>query len=257
MKAVILCGGRGTRLREETEYRPKPMVPVGGRPILWHILRSYAHYGCRDFVLCLGYKGEIIRDYFLNYEYLNSDITVTLGRCKGVKIHDGANDACDWTVTLADTGAETMTGGRLKRVEPHLDEDDFFMTYGDGLADVRLDELLAYHRRMGRIATVTGLHPLSRFGVLEVDGKGLVTRFREKPQLDGLINGGFFVFKRAVFDYLDADCVLEREPMRRLAEDGQMAVFEHRGFWKSMDTYRDYLDFNTLWDGGQTPWKVW
>lgn len=255
MKTVILCGGMGTRLKEETEFRPKPMVEIGGRPILWHIMKFYSHYGFDSFVLCLGYKGHLIKEYFLNYEFMNSDVAIRLGSQKRVTILDGGPE--NWDVTLADTGQETMTGGRIKRIEKYIDGDTFLATYGDGLADVNLPELIAFHRRMGRIATVTGLHPVSRFGVLEVGADSLVRRFREKPQLDGVISGGFFVFDRRIFGYLDENCVLEQEPMRRLAEDGQMAVYTHRGFWKSMDTYRDVQEFKQMWDGGDTPWKVW
>jgi len=256
MKTVILCGGMGTRLKEETEFRPKPMVEIGGHPILWHIMKIYSHFGFRSFVLCLGYKGHLIREYFLNYEYMNADITVHLGRRKDVTVHDGAGSD-RWDVTLAETGNETMTGGRIKRIEKYIDGEDFLATYGDGLADVDLGELVAFHKRAGRIATVTGLQPESRFGVLEVNGESHVTRFREKPRLDGMISGGFFVFNRHIFEYLDENSVLEQEPMRKLAEDGQMAVYRHDGFWKSMDTYRDFQEFNHLWQTGETPWKVW
>lgn len=256
MKVVILCGGMGTRLREETEYRPKPMAEIGGMPILWHIMKIYAHHGFKSFVLCLGYKGHLIKDYFLNYHHMTHDITVRLGRRDGVVVHHDEGME-DWDVTLADTGQDTMTGGRIKRIEPYIDGDDFMMTYGDGLANVDLRGLIEFHKRTGRIATVTGLHPESRFGVLDVDSEFRVTSFREKPQLDGMISGGFFVFNRRIFEYLDDVCVLEQEPMRRLAEDGQMAVYRHDGFWKSMDTYRDFNEFNQMWRTGNTPWKVW
>ena len=256
MKVVILCGGMGTRLKEETEFRPKPMVEIGGKPILWHIMRLYAHHGFKSFVLCLGYKGALIKEYFLNYEYTTRDITVHLGQQKRVTVHDSAG-MDNWDVTLADTGAETMTGGRIKRIEKYIDGDDFLATYGDGLADVNLPELIAFHKRMGCVATVTGFHPESRFGLLQVDERSRVKRFEEKPRLDGMISGGFFVFSRKIFDYLDDHGTLEQEPMRRLAADGQMAVYHHRGFWKSMDTYRDFQEFNQMWDRGETPWKVW
>lgn len=255
MKVVILCGGMGTRLREETEYRPKPMVEIGGHPIVWHIMKIYAHYGFKSFVLCLGYKGHLIKDYFLNYAYMNSDITVRLGDRKDVTVHSASDE--DWEVTLADTGLTTNTGGRVKRIEKYIDDDQFLMTYGDGLADVDLKELVAFHEQTGRIATVTGLHPESRFGVLEVDDNSMVHRFSEKPRMEGMISGGFFVFNRRVFDYLDRECVLEQAPFRRLAEDGEMGVYQHSGFWKSMDTYRDFTEFEHLWTNNHTPWKVW
>ena len=258
MKVVILCGGQGTRLKEETEFRPKPMVEIGGRPILWHIMKLYAHYGFREFILCLGFKGNAIKDYFLNYDYLSSDITVQMGRRKGVTVHSGASCE-DWSVTLADTGLTTSTGGRVKQVEKYIDEPEFCLTYGDGLADINLQALVDFHRTKDRIATITGLRPESRFGVLETDEDSTVVMFREKPKLDGLISGGFFVFKREVFDWLDDDddCVLEQTPMRKLATAGQMAAYQHNGFWKSMDTYRDYIEFNDLWDRGETQWTVW
>ncbi len=253
---VILAGGRGYRLREETEFRPKPMVEIGGRPILWHIMKIYAHYGFTNFIICLGYKGYIIKEYFLNYEYMHRDFTIRLGQQNSVILHDHHPEE-DWTVTLADTGLETNTGGRVYRIRRYIPGDTFFMTYGDGVADINIDELLSFHRRMGRIATVTGVRPLSRFGVVEMNDEGLVQRFREKPQLDGIVSGGFFVFNTRVFDYLDDNVVLEQEPLRRLAEDGQLALYEHKGFWKSMDTYRDWLEFNRMWEEGNTPWKVW
>lgn len=256
MKVVILCGGMGTRLREETEYRPKPMVEIGGMPILWHIMNIYAHYGFKSFVLCLGYKGHSIKEYFLNYHFMNNDFTVRLKSRDGITVHsDHARE--DWDVTLVDTGQETMTGGRIKRIERYIDGEDFMMTYGDGLSNVNLHELIAFHKRMGRVATVTGLHPESRFGILEVDSDSGVTNFSEKPQMEGMISGGFFVFNRRIFDYLDTECVLEHGPMRKLATDGQMAAYRHDGFWKSMDTYRDYTEFNHMWKTGETPWKVW
>ena len=257
MKVVILCGGMGTRMKAETDLRPKPMVEIGGHPILWHIMQVYAHFGYKSFILCLGYKGNMIREYFLNYHYMNHDIRVHLdGEARVEVLND--DDVEGWDVTMVDTGPQTMTGGRIARIEPYIDGDDFLMTYGDGLADVNIRALVDFHRRQGKIATVTGLHPSSRFGILETDDDGMVTRFREKPQMDGMISGGFFVFNRAVFEYLGDDtCVLEQEPMRMLAQNGEMAVMRHDGFWKSMDTYRDVQEFNGLWEKGVTPWKVW
>jgi glucose-1-phosphate cytidylyltransferase len=258
MKAVILCGGVGTRLREETEFRPKPMVEVGRRPILWHIMKIYARYGLCDFILCLGYKGHMIKEYFLNYEAMNNDFTIALEHDGRIQYH-GSHDERGFNVTLADTGAETMTGGRVKRIERYVDDDTFMVTYGDGLADVDIARLLEFHRTHGKLATVTSVRPLSRFGVLDVTPDGYVKRFAEKPQAEGWINAGFFVFNRRVFDYLEGDdsCVMEREPLERLAAEGQMVAYRHEGFFFAMDTYREYEALNRMWDTGQAPWKVW
>jgi glucose-1-phosphate cytidylyltransferase len=257
MQVVILCGGQGTRLREETEFRPKPMVEVGGRPILWHIMKSYAHHGVRRFVLCLGYRGDYIKQYFLNYEPLNNDFTVRLGSRPRVTYH-GAHPEQDFQVTLADTGPQTMTGGRVRRVEPYVDGDTFMVTYGDGLADVDISALLAFHHRHGKLATVTAHRPSSRFGVLEIADDQRVVRFAEKPKAEGWASAGFFVFNRKLFDYLGGDdCVLEREPLERIAAEGELMVYKHEGFFFAMDTYREYLALNELWDQNEAPWKVW
>ena len=258
MKAVILCGGKGTRLHEETEFRPKPMVNIGGRPILWHIIKIYAHYGVREFITCLGYRGGMIKEYFLAYEAMNSDFTVHLGRSQRVEFH-GAHLEQDYAVTLADTGEETMTGGRVKRIERYVDDDDTFMlTYGDGVADVNIHALLDFHRSHGKIATMTVVRPISRFGVVGLDNRFEVTSFVEKPELNGWISAGFFVFDRKVFDYLGGDdCVLEQEPLRQLAAEGQLMGYRHEGSFFAMDTYRDYKALNELWDSGKAPWKVW
>lgn len=257
MKVVILCGGLGTRLREETEFRPKPMVEIGGRPILWHIMKIYAHYGLSEFVLCLGYRGNVIKEYFLNYEAMNNDFTISLGGGRSAVPH-GKHNEQDFRVTLVDTGAGTMTGGRVKRVEPFIDSDLFLVTYGDGLADIDLNKLLAFHRAHGKLATVTAVHPTSRFGMIEFDTGGQVRSFVEKPQTEGWISAGFFVFNRGVFDYLDGDaCIMEREPMARLAADGQLMAYPHEGFFFAMDTYREYEAINRMWDSGNVPWKVW
>jgi glucose-1-phosphate cytidylyltransferase len=257
MKVVILCGGQGTRLREETEYRPKPLVDIGGRPILWHIMKLFAHHGFRDFIMCLGYRGNTIKDYFLNYEAMNNDFTVSLGRLHQIAYH-GAHREQDFRVTLADTGLETMTGGRVRRVQRYLEDDTFMVTYGDGLADVDIRGLLAYHHTHGRLATVTAVCPTSRYGMLDVQSDNQVGRFTEKPQMDGWSNAGFFVFNRRVFDYLDGDdCVLERQPLERLAEEGQLMAWRHNGFFFAMDTYREYKILNDLWASGKPPWKVW
>jgi glucose-1-phosphate cytidylyltransferase len=257
LKVVILCGGQGTRLREETEFRPKPMVLIGQRPILWHIMKIYAHHGYRDFVLCLGYRGQMIKEYFLNYEAMNNDFTIHLGSKTRVDYLD-RHDEQDFLVTLADTGQETMTGGRIKRVERYIPDDTFMVTYGDGLADVDIDALSKFHRAHGRLATVTAMQPPSRFGMLAIDDDGRVTNFAEKPQMDSWANAGFFVFSRRIFNYLDRDqCVLEREPLERLAAEGQLVVYQHHGFFFGMDTYREYQALNELWDSDQAPWKIW
>ncbi len=257
MKVVIFCGGQGTRLREETEYRPKPLVDVGQKPILWHIMKSYAHYGVREFVLCLGYRGRMIKEYFLDYEAMNNDFTICLGSRHTVEYHD-VHAEQDLRVTMAETGQNTMTGGRLARVRRYLDGDTFMVTYGDGLADVDIGALLKFHRGHRKLATVTAVAPISRFGILELGGDGRVNKFAEKPRTDGWANAGFFVFDRRVLDYLGGDdCVLEREPMERLAAEGQLVAYRHEGFFFAMDTFREYKLLNDLWDTGAAPWKVW
>jgi glucose-1-phosphate cytidylyltransferase len=256
MKVVILCGGQGTRLREETEFRPKPLVPVGQRPILWHVMKLYAHYGYRQFVLCLGYRGYMIKEYFLNYEAMNNDFSINLGKSQTVKYHD-SHDEQDFHVTLAETGPETMTGGRVKRVERYVDGDTFMVTYGDGVSNVNIKELAAFHKSHGRLATVTAVRPQSRYGVLDLEGKQVVS-FMEKPTLEGWASSGFFVFDRRLFDYLGGDdCILEREPLERLSRERELMVFQHRGFFFAMDTYREYKYLNELWDRGEAPWRVW
>ena len=252
---VILCGGMGTRLREETEFKPKPMVEVGGRPIVWHIMKIYAHYGFRRFILCLGYKGSVIKDYFVNYEAMSNDFTIRLGR-QNEMLFQSDHTEQNFEVTLADTGLRTMTGGRIKRVEPYIDTETFMVTYGDGLADVRVDELVAFHHSHGKLATLTATQPPSRYGILELSENNQISRFREKEQTDW-INGGFFVFNRRVFDYLDSDCVLEKEPLEHLVADGQLMAFRHQGFWIGMDTHREYELLNQMWDAKDAPWKVW
>jgi glucose-1-phosphate cytidylyltransferase len=248
----------GTRLREETEYRPKPMVEIGGRPILWHIMKCYAAHGFTDFIICLGYKGETIKEYFLNYEAMNNDFTVELGKPNAI-LHHAAHGENGWRVTLVDTGIQTMTGARIRRASRYVTSDRFMVTYGDGVSDVDLRQLVAFHERSQTLATVTGVHPSSRFGELMVHGDR-VAQFSEKPQThQGVINGGFFVFERSVLDYLSdqAECVLEREPLEKLASDGQLSVYQHQGFWQCMDTYRDYQHLNHLWDTGEAAWKQW
>jgi glucose-1-phosphate cytidylyltransferase len=256
VKAVILCGGQGTRLREETEYRPKPLVEVGGRPILWHILKYYAHFDVRDFVLCLGYRGHMIKEYFLNYEAMNNDFTVCLGE-KNRIVFEGSHDEQDYNVTLAETGLETMTGGRVARVRRYVKDDTFMVTYGDGVTDLDLGKAMAFHRAHGKLATVTAVRPVSRYGILELGEKGEVQRFVEKPQLDGWASAGFFIFNQKVFDYLGGDdCVLEQEPLEQLSREDQLMAYKHDGFFYAMDTYREYLYLNELWESGKAPWKV-
>ena len=257
MKVVILCGGQGTRLREETEYRPKPLVEIGGRPILWHIMKSYAHYGFNDFVLCLGYRGNMIKEYFLNYEAMNNDFTICLGQQSQLEFKDTHAEQ-GFRVTLADTGQETMTGGRIKRVQKYVNGDSFLVTYGDGVADLDVAKLLAFHKTHGKIATVTTVRPQSRFGIVETANDGTVLAFNEKPQLDGWASAGFLVFERRLFDYIEGDgCVLEREPLERLAAEGQLMAYRHDGFFYAMDTYREYLYLNELWQSGNAPWRAW
>ena len=255
-KVVILCGGLGTRLREETEYRPKPMVEIGGRPVLWHVMKLFAHHGMTEFVLCAGYRGQMIKDYFLNYEARNSDLTMTLGDHASVRFH-GSHLETGWEVTVADTGELTQTGGRVKRVERYLDGNTFVVTYGDGLADVDLTALLAHHRAHGKMATVTTTRPLSRFGIVDLDTDESVRRFREKPQADDWVSSGFFVFEREFLDELDGDCMLERAPLERLAAANELVAYRHDGFWQPMDTYREFQMLNELWDSGKAPWAVW
>jgi glucose-1-phosphate cytidylyltransferase len=255
MKAVILAGGMGTRLREETEVKPKPMVEVGGRPILWHILKMYAHHGFTEFVICLGYKGDVIRDYFINYELRNCDVTLTLGT-QELAVHNG-HDEQGWKVTLAETGGGTLTGGRVKRASRYLDG-RFMVTYGDGVSDIDLQALLDFHVSHGRLATVTAVRPLSRFGELDVEGQ-VVQAFREKPQVEGgWINGGFLVMEPGVLDLIEGDDEsLEAGLLTKLTARKQLAVYQHHGFWQCMDTFRDMELLNDLWRRGRPPWAKW
>lgn len=258
MKIVILCGGQGTRLREETEYRPKPLVDIGGRPILWHIMKLYAFHGFQDFVLCLGYRGHMIKEYFLNYEAMNNDFTICLGKQHRI-LYEGAHEEQNFNVTLAETGQESMTGSRVKQVEKYLDDETFMVTYGDGLSDVNIRKLLEFHKSHGKLATITTVKPFSRFGILQLGEGGRVEAFAEKPQMEGWASAGFFVFQRRMLDYLRAapDCVLEREPLEKLAADGQLVAYRHEGFFFAMDTYREYLYLNELWNSRKAPWAVW
>jgi len=255
---VILAGGLGTRLREETERVPKPMVRIGGQPMLWHIMKLYGHYGFRRFVLCLGYKSEIIKQFFLTYREQLADFTISLAGDHTPVFRDGAGNE-DWEVTCAETGLLTGTGGRLSRVRDYVDTETFMFTYGDGIGEMDLRALLDQHRDAGTIGTITGVHPTSRYGEMRVQGT-TVTEFNEKPtQPEGFVSGGFFVFNRGIFDYLtdDENLFFEAEPLRKLARDGELSVYEHRGFWLGMDTYRDLTLLNDLWHRGQAPWKLW
>jgi len=255
---VILAGGFGTRLREQTEFIPKPMVPIGIRPILWHLMKIYSHYEYRRFIICLGYKGEIIKDYFLHYRFRNSDFTIKLGNHEDINIHNLHGEEA-WQVTLADTGLKAMTGARIKKIEKYIDTDYFLLTYGDGVANIEIKKLVEFHLSHGKIATVTGVKPPSRFGELLTEGS-CVIEFGEKPQVgNSVINGGFFVFNRGIFSYLTADdqCTLEREPLERVAKDGHLMVYHHTGFWQCMDTLRDMNQLNEYWESGNALWKVW
>jgi glucose-1-phosphate cytidylyltransferase len=257
MKVVILCGGLGTRLREETEFRPKPLVDVGGHPILWHIMKLYAHHGFRDFVLCLGYRGNMIKEYFLNYEAMNNDFTICLGRESRIEYNDNHEEQ-DFRITLADTGLESMTGGRLKRAQKYIPDDCFMVTYGDGVSDVDIRKLVEFHKSHGKLATVTTFRPISRFGILDINSENQVQNFIEKPKSDAWASAGYFVFQRQIFDYLDGDqCILEHEPLERLAAERQLVAYNHDGSFFAMDTYREFQILNDLWKSGMAPWKVW
>ncbi len=255
MKAVILAGGLGTRIAEESGVRPKPMVELGGRPVLWHILKTYSAHGINEFVICLGYKGYLIKEYFANYFLHMSDVTFDMARNR---MHVHQQHAEPWQVTLVDTGESTQTGGRLKRVRAYVGNEDFCFTYGDGLSNVNVTRLIEFHRRNGTIATLTAAQPPGRFGALDVDGT-LITSFEEKPRGDGsYINGGFFVLSPRVFDYIDGDdTIWERGPLEQLARERQLSAFVHEGFWQPMDTLRDKNLLESLWQSGEAPWKVW
>ena len=256
MKVGILAGGHGTRLAEETEIKPKPMVEIGGRPILWHIMMHYSCFGFRDFVIALGYKGEVIKRYMVDYCSLNSNLTVNL-KAGRVDLHD-TDGIQDWTINLIDTGLNTMTGGRIKRLQPYIGNETFMLTWGDGVSTVDLNRLLAFHRAHGRLITMTAVRPPARYGHMEFDGDR-IREFTEKPQTaEGWINGAFFVVEPQVFDYIDADDTqFEKEPLERLAADGELMAYKHDGFWQCMDTRRDKFVLEKLWDSGEAPWKIW
>lgn len=256
MKVVILAGGYGTRIRDVADDIPKPMIPIGRYPILWHIMKSYAHFCHKEFIVCLGYKGHVIKDFFLNYEAYTRDFTIGFGANSGVTYHN-SHDEADWKVTLADTGTRSMTGARISRIRKFVQGEDFMLTYGDGVSDVDLNKLVAFHKSHGRLLTVTGVRPPGRFGEMMGGADGQITEFNEKPQTaGGRISGGFFVASPGVFDYLDdrEDLVFEQGPLQQLAKDGQLMMFEHDGFWQPMDTSREYQLLNSLYDNGAAPW---
>ena len=256
MKVVILAGGLGTRLSEETVLKPKPMVEIGGKPILWHIMKIYSHYGYSDFVICLGYKGYMIKEYFANYFLHMADVTFDM-ESNAMEVHN--KNAEPWRVTLVDTGEHTMTGGRIKRVADYLQDDTFMLTYGDGVGDVNVASLVDHHRAHNRLATATAVQPTGRFGALRIEADDQILGFKEKPKGDGSwINGGFFVLEPGVLDYIDGDdTIWERQPLERLAADGQFGAYKHAGYWKPMDTLRDKQELETRWTQGDAPWKVW
>lgn len=260
MKTVILCGGFGTRIRDVADDIPKPMIPVGGLPILWHIMKYYASFGHQDFVLCLGYKGHIVKDFFLNYRAHRSDFTIKLGEPDNIVFH-GGTDHENWQVTLADTGLNAMTGARVKRIQKYIGRDaNFMLTYGDGVGNIDIDRLNEFHEAHGKVMTVTGVRPPGRFGEMECSEGGQVLEFNEKPQSSGgLISGGFFVCRRELFDYLDdrEDLVFEQEPMRNLVKNGELMVYPHQGFWQPMDTARDHSLLASLIEKGEAPWINW
>lgn len=258
LPVVILCGGASSRMRGSGgDDRPKPLVRVGDQPVLWHIMKTYARFGHTDFVLALGYRGDMIKRYFLDYLPMSRDFTLSLGGAREVTYH-ARNDEDAWRVTLADTGVDTLKGTRIARVQRYVSGPRFFATYGDGVGDIDLDALLAFHRAHGRLATVTGVRPFSQFGLMDIEGDRVIG-FQEKPQVAGYVNGGFFVFERGVFDYLpiDRNVDLEKEPLEQLARDGQLMVYRHDGFWRAMDTLKDAEVLDDMWKSGRAPWKVW
>ena len=260
MKVVILCGGKGTRLREETEFRPKPMVPIGGRPILWHIMKLYAHFGHREFILCLGYKAEMIREYFRNYLWNTCDATLQLGRAPRVRFHNRHAEE-DWNVTLANTGEETLTGYRIKAIQKYVDRGEtFLLTYGDGVANIDINESIRCHKKAGKVCTISAVHPAGRFGALMMDAKGHIQTFSEKPRFENAyINGGFMVCDYKIFDYIPKDptIMFEQKPIADLVRDRQLNSYKHEDFWQSMDTYQETQTLNRLWLEGKAPWKIW
>ncbi|MCI6284253.1 glucose-1-phosphate cytidylyltransferase [Selenomonas sp.] len=257
MKVVLLAGGLGTRISEESQYRPKPMIEIGGRPILWHIMKEYSAYGIRDFIICAGYKQEMVKEWFNNYFLYTSDVTFDFTEGKHVILHEQHSEP--WRVTVVDTGLDVMTGGRIRRVQPYIGDETFLMTYGDGVCDVDIAKLVAFHRSHGKLATLTAVHQDQSKGVLDIGGDNAVHAFREKSARDSApINAGYMVLEPGVFDYLGGDdCIFEQEPLRRLAAEGQLMSYQHHGFWQCMDTMREKMQLETLWKTGHAPWKVW
>lgn len=261
-QAVILCGGQGTRIRAVAEDRPKPMIEIGGRPILWHIMKIYSRHGIKRFILALGHQGEKIIEYFQNFHAYNRDFTLRIGEDTAPKFisnpGNNGNAVDDWEITFAHTGADTMTGGRLGRIRQYIDQDDFFCTYGDGVSNVDIPAVFKHHKKNHNIATLVGVHLPTTFGIVEADESGQISGFREKPVLPGYINGGFFCFSRGIFDYIDGDeVVLEDKPFKRLVGDGKLGMVPHTGFWHAMDHYKDYATLNALWKNGVAPWRTW
>ncbi|MBA3044806.1 MAG: glucose-1-phosphate cytidylyltransferase [Euryarchaeota archaeon] len=256
MKVVILAGGYGSRISEETVLKPKPMIEIGGKPIIWHVMKMYSHFGYNDFIICLGYKGYIIKEYFTNYFLHMSDITIDLKNNKTV-IHN--NFAEPWRITFVDTGEETKTGGRIKRIKPYIGDETFMLTYGDGVGDINIETLLSFHKKQGKYATVTAVQPPGRFGAISINNEGVVDTFNEKPAGDGgLVNGGFFVLEPKIFDYLkDDQTIWERTPLESLANEGQLNAYQHKGFWQPLDTLRDKNALEEIWESGKPPWKIW
>jgi len=257
MKVVILAGGYGTRISEESGVRPKPMVEIGGKPILWHIMKIYSHYGLNDFIICCGYKGEVIKDYFANYHMHNADVTFDLASHRTEVLKNGAEN---WKVTLVDTGETTMTGGRMRRVKDYIGKETFCFTYGDGVTNANIAELVAFHQKQGTHATMTAVQPPGRFGAFSLtEDESKISSFKEKPKGDGAwINGGYFVLEPAVFDYIEGDgTTWEKEPLQKLAHEGQLSVYKHAGYWQNMDTLRDKMVLEEQWRSGTAPWKVW
>lgn len=257
MKVVILAGGYGTRISEESDLKPKPMIEIGGKPILWHIMKIYSHYGFNDFIICCGYKGYVIKDYFHHYYMHQTDITIDLEKNL---VHYHASNSEPWRVTLVDTGLNTMTGGRIKRIQPFVGDEPFMLTYGDGVSDIDIKALLDFHKQHKRLATLTAVQPSGKFGALSIDNRNAVMQFQEKPKGDGAwINGGFFVCEPGIFEYIRSgdETIWERQPLEDLSKDGQLGAYKHEGFWQPMDTLRDKNELERLWANGNAPWKVW
>lgn len=254
MKVVILCGGRGTRMAQETEYKPKPLVLIDEKPILWNIMKLYSSYGFNDFILCVGYKGELIKQYFMEMYWKSNDLTICTHKEQNINVHTEAEE--NWKVTIINTGLNTETGGRIKAIEKYIDGDEFMVTYGDGLSDVNLNKLIKYHKEKQCLATLTGVHPVSNFGLMEVEN-GIVKKFKEKPVLKDMVNGGYMVLSKKVFDYIKEDCALEGAPLSSLAKESQLAVYEHNGFWKAIDTQKDVILVEAMCKAGNMPWKIW